>query len=113
MLDGRDWRVRWTGAVLTALETSVSALGSSLTSQRTEELAPPPASSLLTARLGGGPVESPSSYDLLVVDRPDSNAFSFGFGPEGEGGRGVRGVIVVYTGSYPFLDSRSVLTMGV
>ncbi|GAA6041135.1 hypothetical protein JCM8097_004133 [Rhodosporidiobolus ruineniae] len=43
-------------------------------------------------------------YDLLVVDRPDANAFSFGFGPDraagavGEGEKGRRGVIVVYTG---------------
>ncbi|GAA5967751.1 hypothetical protein JCM11641_005755 [Rhodosporidiobolus odoratus] len=46
-------------------------------------------------------------YDLLVIDRPDANAFSFGFGPDvvqsagREGEKARRGVIVVYTG---FID---------
>lgn len=45
-------------------------------------------------------MESPTTYDLLVVERPESNAFSFGFGPEGEGGTRSRGVIVLYTGEF-------------
>lgn len=41
-------------------------------------------------------------YDLLVVDRPEANAFSFGFGPDARPHtQPRRGVIVVYTG---FLD---------
>ncbi|GAA5865711.1 hypothetical protein JCM8547_002755 [Rhodosporidiobolus lusitaniae] len=73
---------------------------------------------LLAKHLSTDGNDSPSStaaegklkveYDLLVIDRPDANAFSFGFGPdyappgvEGESGGGRRGVIVLYTG---FID---------
>ncbi|GAA5820667.1 hypothetical protein JCM11251_003104 [Rhodosporidiobolus azoricus] len=66
----------------------------------------PSSSSPTSVAAAGGVSSSPLKveYDLLVVDRPDANAFSFGFGPEraNEDTSGARrGVIVVYTG---FLD---------
>ncbi|GAA5887985.1 hypothetical protein JCM6882_000826 [Rhodosporidiobolus microsporus] len=63
-----------------------------------------PASSSPSSSSSTGAPPLRVEYDLLVVDRPDANAFSFGFGPDRAGGGGDgarRGVVVVYTG---FLD---------
>ncbi|KAM0749017.1 hypothetical protein T439DRAFT_382101 [Meredithblackwellia eburnea MCA 4105] len=137
VLDERDWRVRWTEAVLRALERGVEGLaargpshGSSSSHAHSNShdhdqgvLNPPPTRfplrprpSVLTTTAtaatgaGGGLVDEESvgcEYDLLVIDRQEANAFSFGFGPDQVGGgtmgsaEGRRGVIVVYSG---FLD---------
>lgn len=135
VLDQRDWRVRWTQAVLEALEKGApAALTASASSALPSVLPPPPTVYPLEPRpeaLGQGAagwtdelvfskrlearhartehdeagVPLRLEYDLLVVDRKDANAFSFGFGPdEMDSGVGVkprRGVIVVYTG---FID---------
>lgn len=124
VLDQRDWRVRWTEAVLRALEKGVIE---GLTVEGTgargdgEALRPPP----LRYPLEGRVVKSQSGwkdeliaskhfdekmsdtenrllveYDILVIDRDENNAFSFGFAPESVSlkEKGRRGVIVVYTG---------------
>ncbi|BGP48638.1 hypothetical protein JCM10450v2_004514 [Rhodotorula kratochvilovae] len=137
VLDPRDWRVRWAGAVLRALEQGgAAALSASAGAGGPEGvLRPPPTAYPLEPRAeaasgawsdelllskpahahaahgagGAGAAPLRLEYDLLVVDRPDANAFSFGFGPDAarrgaegeEGTRPRRGVIVVYTG---FLD---------
>ncbi|BGP25053.1 metalloendopeptidase [Rhodotorula toruloides] len=135
VLDQRDWRVRWTQAVLQALEKGASAaLTASAGSLSPSILAPPPTAFPLEPRpeaLGQGAagwadelvfsktlearhartehdeagVPLRLEYDLLVIDRKDANAFSFGFGPDevpsGQAVEPRRGVIVVYTG---FID---------
>ncbi|GAA5999868.1 hypothetical protein JCM10207_005948 [Rhodosporidiobolus poonsookiae] len=133
VLDPRDWRVRWAEAVLRALEkggeaalVNGAAVGAGAAAGGREGvLSPPPTRHPLAPRLedkrwrdelllakhldGVAPLDAPAAaslhveYDLLVVDRPDANAFSFGFGPEraAREEEGRRGVIVVYTG---FID---------
>ncbi|GAA5969907.1 hypothetical protein JCM21900_004189 [Sporobolomyces salmonicolor] len=129
VLDERDWRVRWTEAVLRALEKGVgeglagTVGGAGAERGRAEVLLPPPTpypleprpaddhswtgELMLSKHLDQGKALLEVEYDVLVVDRDESNAFSFGFGPDREGGgvreggKGRRGVIVVYTG---FLD---------
>lgn len=135
VLDQRDWRVRWTQAVLEALEKGApAALTASASSSSPSVMPPPPTAFPLEPRpeaLGQGaagwadelvfskPLEARHArtehdeagvplrleYDLLVVDRKDANAFSFGFGPDevpsGRAAKPRRGVIVVYTG---FID---------
>ncbi|GAA5857879.1 hypothetical protein JCM1840_000949 [Sporobolomyces johnsonii] len=122
VLDERDWRVRWTEAVLRALEKGVvdGLAGTAGGAGGAEVLRPPPTAYPLESRpaddhswtgelvlskhLEQGKAPLKVEYDVLVIDRDESNAFSFGFGPDraggavGEGGRGRRGVIVVYTG---------------
>ncbi|GAA6060989.1 hypothetical protein JCM10212_000675 [Sporobolomyces blumeae] len=130
VLDQRDWRVRWTEAVLRALEQGVVE---GLTRQGVgakgegEALRPPPVSHPLEGRTHAGSAAGWADelilskhletntgnahdslkveYDILVIDRDENNAFSFGFGPERESANGGgkasserRGVIVVYTG---------------
>lgn len=115
VLDERDWRVRWTDAVLRALEAGVPSLASESTTTLDDVLRPPPTKYPLKARPAhfapvarsaeqpfGAGVDSPplvADYDLLVIDRREANAFSFGFGPEAANGEGRRGVIVVYSGA--------------
>ncbi|KAJ8294321.1 hypothetical protein OF846_002858 [Rhodotorula toruloides] len=135
VLDQRDWRVRWTQAVLEALEKGApAALVASSGSSSPSVMPPPPTAFPLEPRpeaLGQGaagwadelvlskPLEARHArtehdeagvplrleYDLLVIDRKDANAFSFGFGPDevpsGQAAKPRRGVIVVYTG---FID---------
>ncbi|KAK4701346.1 hypothetical protein P7C70_g4889, partial [Phenoliferia sp. Uapishka_3] len=111
VLDGRDWRVRWTDAVLRALEAGVPSLASGKSETIDGVLPPPPTSYPLspraapamgvTSKLGINAPLLVADYDLLVIDRKEANAFSFGFGPEAANGLGRRGVIVVYSG---FID---------
>lgn len=124
VLDQRDWRVRWSEAVLRALEKGVvEGLTKDGAGARGdgEALRPPPSKWPLEGRSteqsswkeelilskhldGHESVEGKDSlkveYDILVIDRDENNAFSFGFGPEKQSHResGRRGVIVVYTG---------------
>jgi len=131
VLDERDWRVRWTKAVLSALEAGVPTLaydGATTAGDGRDILHAPPTAyplksrttSLTAAELGwkgrtmlakhteveGGHRPSlAADYDLLVIDRAESNSFAFGFGPDeidaSPDSKGTRGVIVVYTG---FID---------
>ncbi|KAH8918712.1 hypothetical protein BT69DRAFT_1353709 [Atractiella rhizophila] len=96
VLEEGDWRTLWVGHVLKRLEDGVPVL----TPDGEKELDMPKLKYPLTPRLGGE--KAAALYDVLVVERNERNAFSFGFGPaewEGEGMTG--GVIVVFTG---FLD---------
>lgn len=106
VLDHRDWRVRWTEAVLRALEKGVVeglTLGGAGAKGEGEALRPPPMRHLLEGRLGskGLGEQLQVEYDILVIDRDEKNAFSFGFSPEADNikEKGRRGVIVVYTGT--------------
>ncbi|KAL8281147.1 hypothetical protein RQP46_006505 [Phenoliferia psychrophenolica] len=116
VLDERDWRVRWTDAVLRGLERGVPSLATNSSPTNEGILPPPPTKYPLRPRPAhfapvsrsaeqpfGAAVDAPlvADYDLLVIDRQEANAFSFGFGPEAADGEGSRGVIVVYSG---FLD---------
>ncbi|GAA6020870.1 hypothetical protein JCM11491_000013 [Sporobolomyces phaffii] len=126
VLDQRDWRVRWTEAVLRALEKGVVeglTRDGAVAKGDGQALRPPPPKYLLEGRMaagGGGAgwkdelimakhlegktpdlrVPLQVEYDILVIDRDENNAFSFGFAPETESiqEKGRRGVIVVYTG---------------
>lgn len=125
VLDERDWRVRWTQAILRTLEHNVPSLSHSeqsldiLADATAGLLRPPPTSYPLTPRsthdLGwfGTAPSSPNlrgalpghdvgvEYDLMVLERAESNAFSFGCGPNDAADDGQRkGVIVVYTGKF-------------
>jgi hypothetical protein len=126
VLDQRDWRVRWSEAVLRALEKGVVeglTEGGSGAKGEGEQLRPPPSQYLLEGRGVVGQAgwkeefvlskhfdekktelgnQLQVEYDILVIDREENNAFSFGFAPEAESikARGRRGVIVVYTGTY-------------
>lgn len=125
VLDERDWRVRWTEAVLRALEVGLPILAQEESEGVGGVLQPPPTPYPLRARptemsvnklgwegatLIGKHLEGHAEgklgaeYDLLVIERDEANAFSFGFGPDeldsGVDSRGRRGVIVVYTGEF-------------
>lgn len=118
VLDARDWRVRWTEAVLRALESGIQGLATrSPSSEFTPEgvLSPPPNNFPLgprPAHLGASPSGESiddaqpffAEYDLVVIDRQEPNAFSFGFGPDEPESSiaGRRGVVVVYTGTFSF-----------
>ncbi|GAA5925671.1 uncharacterized protein JCM15063_005086 [Sporobolomyces koalae] len=125
VLDHRDWRVRWTEAVLRALEKGVveglTREGSGAKGEG-EALRPPPSKfplegravapcqpgwkdELIVSKHFEGSTNSNAAqlqveYDILVIDRDENNAFSFGFAPEHHNleHHGRRGVIVVYTG---------------
>lgn len=124
VLDQRDWRVRWSEAVLRALEKGVveglTKEGAGAKGEG-EALRPPPFRYPLEGRAvaaqSGWKDELIMSkhfdekvtdsgnklqveYDILVIDRDENNAFSFGFAPEAQSlkEKGRRGVIVVYTG---------------
>ena len=124
VLNGRDWRYRWTLAALRNLERGVGkinsssdALGivSSLDSPSTTTTTvstivpiPPPSHHPLRSRRIDKSISGVKSsageglsveYDLVVLERDEPNAFSFGFSPEVRDAGGRRGVIVVYTGS--------------
>lgn len=135
VLDQRDWRVRWSEAVLRALEKGVVeglTRGGAGAKGEGEALRPPPSNWPLEGRavsatsgwkeefivskhLEGKSTELGESglqveYDILVIDRDENNAFSFGFAPESASveEKGRRGVIVVYTGKLSFLLNRLV-----
>ncbi|EIW83758.1 hypothetical protein CONPUDRAFT_80361 [Coniophora puteana RWD-64-598 SS2] len=118
-----DWRYQWVQNTLRCLERGIPNICSEGQPQmqywleRPDEAAPfpPPAQyplrprpraselmhSMCETMCGRMPAPAPHvlagpPYSLLIVDKPDaSNAFSYGFGPDGGGG------IVVYSG---FLD---------
>ncbi|GAA5893800.1 uncharacterized protein JCM6883_003640 [Sporobolomyces salmoneus] len=122
VLDQRDWRVRWTEAVLRALEKGVVegvTRGGAGAKGEGEALKPPPMKYLLEGRAAAREStwkdelvvskhltenedgkQLQVEYDILVIDRDENNAFSFGFSPEAQTveDKGRRGVIVVYTG---------------
>ena len=125
VLDQRDWRVRWSEAVLRALEKGVveglTRDGAGARGEG-EALRPPPSKwplegrsseqsswkeELIMSKHLDGHASSEGKdglkveYDILVIDRDENNAFSFGFGPEKRSNQesGRRGVIVVYTGT--------------
>jgi Peptidase family M48 len=118
IIPSNDWRYEWVRDTLRKLETSIPVLASEpeLTTESgsNHRPQPPPAQYPLRPRpraseylhhycskLCNNPVTpNPTTpgppYSLLVVDKPElSNAFSYGFGPDGGSG------IVVYSG---FLD---------
>ena len=126
VLDGRDWRYRWTVAVLRNLErgvaklaipsastipisTTSSALTPSSASPSNVGLQAPHSDHPLRTRQvipGGGEEALSIEYDVIVVENEDYRVFAYGFGPEAKDHRGRRGVIVVYTGSFPSLLRR-------
>ncbi|KAK4048246.1 hypothetical protein OIO90_005865 [Microbotryomycetes sp. JL221] len=135
VLDERDWRFRWTEAVLRKLEAGIPLLANDTIVKShskdpvraTEsELIPPPTKYVLKPRattmtaqeLGwqGKTIvgkhrhqhehtnvnQLATEYELVVIDRAEPNAFSFGFSVDekdmGADSKGKRGVLVVYTG---------------
>lgn len=135
VLDGRDWRYRWTVAVWRNLEhaaarfaspspsisttfipTSSSSLTTSPNSAARGGLVAPPSEHPLRTRKAkeivleegddGEDKELSIEYDVIVVQNDEFRAFVYGFAPEAKDNRGRRGVVVVYTGS---LLSSSVL----
>ncbi|KAH9917032.1 peptidase family M48-domain-containing protein [Fomitopsis serialis] len=118
LIDPSDWRYRWVQQTLRRLEGVIPVLQAEKELRpdwiegATEVPLPPPSDYPLRPRLResdyiGRMAEATNlrsaeevvlgpPYSLLVVDRPESsNAFSYGFGPDGAAG------IVVYSG---FLD---------
>lgn len=91
---GNDWRIDWVTSELRALEASLAEAGDSI--QVGGMYIPPVwSSSVSTAST------SPPAYTVLVVDRPEVNAFSFGWSPDSFSLSSQRispGVIVVFTG---------------
>lgn len=107
VLNEQDWRCQWTKAILIALEAGIPILSGEITANGFSQnvLMPPETAYPLLARCGHGSQGKLNvQYDLLIIDRAESNAFSFGFGPDevttegGAGQNGKRGVIVVYSG---------------
>ncbi|KAJ3512667.1 hypothetical protein NLJ89_g3389 [Agrocybe chaxingu] len=123
IIPSSDWRYEWVQDTLRKLEASIPVLSREpelcpnwMQSGPETQPLPPPADFPLRPRprgseylrwfcesltnkhcskIPGGPIPGPP-YSLLVVEKPDSsNAFSYGFGPNGGSG------IVVYSG---FLD---------
>lgn len=109
VLDESDWRWRWTSAVLKALEAGIPMLkaGADINSNSEILVPPPPSQYPLEPRGLVGSHQLNAEYDLLVIERQESNAFSFGFGPDEviPGKNGKRGVIVVYSGKCSFVYS--------
>ena len=116
IISSNDWRYKWVRDTLRKLETGIPVLASEpeLSPEGGSDYRPqpPPAQYPLRPRpraseylhhycskLCNGPVNATTPgppYSLVVVDKPElSNAFSYGFGPDGGSG------IVVYSG---FLD---------
>ena len=119
VLDERDWRYRWTMAALRNLERGVSKINISPLSSSSSLVSvagptaingpiPPPSHHPLRPRRRTDtlPISETGredefllvEYDLIVVERDEPNAFSFGFSPEEKQVGGKRGVVVVYTG---------------
>ncbi|KAK4047154.1 hypothetical protein OIV83_005606 [Microbotryomycetes sp. JL201] len=127
VLDERDWRYRWTQAILRKLEAGIPTLAQEQSDSVTmaDCLVPPPTryplkprTTAMTAQqmgwkghllLGKGQegyatedANLTTEYELVLLDSPEANAFSFGFGVDhqdlGADSKGRRGVIVVYTG---------------
>ncbi|KAG6851106.1 hypothetical protein H0H93_000986 [Arthromyces matolae] len=119
IIPNTDWRYAWVNSTLRKLESAIPVLTNEPSSHdcwfdecQDQPPMPPPASYPLRPRLRAAEYlrrlcdgfSSPKAtqqiagppYSLLIVDKPESsNAFSYGFGPDGGGG------IVVYSG---FLD---------
>ena len=120
IIPSNDWRYEWVRDTLRKLETSIPVLASepelSLEGGSNHRPQPPPAQYPLRPRprvseylhhyclklcndpasVTPNPTTPGPPYSLLVVDKPElSNAFSYGFGPDGGSG------VVVYSG---FLD---------
>lgn len=117
IIPSNDWRYKWVRDTLRKLETGIPVLASepdlSTEGGSDHRPQPPPAQYPLRPRPRASeylhlycsklcndpvtPIATPGPpYSLIVVDKPElSNAFSYGFGPDGGSG------IVVYSG---FLD---------
>lgn len=118
----KDWRARWVQDVLLKLEAGIA--NSNLTADCKEkkvfkidghEFALPPPDYPLGVRsallkhldhLEDGHAEGPlvTHFGCLVIDSPERNAFSLGFGPapdaNGDRHQEAPGVVVVYTGEF-------------
>lgn len=118
IIPSNDWRYEWVRDTLRKLETSIPVLASepelTIEGGSNNRPQPPPAqyplrprprvseylhhycSKLCNDPVTPNPAPPGPPYSLLVVDKPElSNAFSYGFGPDGGSG------IVVYSG---FID---------
>jgi hypothetical protein len=97
-----DWRVGWAQVTLAALEASLGKLALTDADVNLDGLRPPPLTHSFVPRCTDQQATpsalSATRYPLLVVDRPEKNAFSFGFAPQtgGAANKGP-GVVVVCT----------------
>jgi Zn-dependent protease with chaperone function len=105
-----DWRVDWLQQTLSKLEANLPALAEARTF--------PPDLSLPSARhpLATASLQ-PKPYTILLVDRSEANAFSFGWPLDADMPPGLQkqGVICVYTGMLDALlgrDSREAGEVG-
>jgi hypothetical protein len=81
-----DWRVGWAQITLAALEASLGKLVLTDADVSLDGLRPPPLVHSFVPRCteqrASSSALSATRYPLLVVDRPEKNAFSFGFAPQ-------------------------------
>ncbi|KAF9514938.1 hypothetical protein BS47DRAFT_1372180 [Hydnum rufescens UP504] len=95
-----DWRWNWVDQTLRRLEAAVHLIHEGEQQNDSGVLLPPPSRYPLVPRprasqlIHSIPPSGPP-YSLLIVENPERNAFSYGFGANGAGG------LVLYTG---FLD---------
>lgn len=98
VLDPTDWRVQLAESVLAKLEENVTALYSADSAQLSQRLSilPPPLRHPLS-KSERTKHHKGIHNSILVVERPESNAFSFGF--YGATEQNQPGVIIVFTGA--------------
>jgi hypothetical protein len=95
-----DWRVGWVQVTLAALEASLGKLALEESNVDVGGLRPPPLEHSYvprcTEQMASPSAMNATRYSVLVVDRPERNAFSFGFAPQtGDEAKTSPGVIVV------------------
>ena len=94
VLDASDWRVPLVSSVLSRLEQGMPTLGDTYSEQTNLPL-PPPLPRPVSASPRTQHYEQRNA--VLVIDRPEANAFSFGF--YGSADAAEPGVIIVFTGA--------------
>jgi len=91
-----DWRESWIKQALQRLESGLANITTSSQIHCSEDLTVPPARQPMSV------CDEAHPYTVLVIDRPETNAFSFGWQPDTEMPFGIKkGVVCVFTG---FLD---------
>ena len=112
IVPGSDWRLDWVESTLRHIESGLTKLSNTTGEQSLHGLDIPSLDHPLP--LG----HAPPNYAVLLVDRPEINAFSFGWAPHTDMHGVSPGVIVVFTGFLDFVlgkndsidDTRAVKT---